>query len=1141
MRAFFRLTAVAFVLWLAVLDVSGAAGLEGQRDYSLPAGDAVTMLVRFSTESGVELMFSPDNLAGRKTKAIRGRYRALQALRRMLAGTGIEVEPMPGGIVLVHLGESARPEGGDPLSPQTSDAPSKMKTPSLARRAAAAFSALAATLAHSQTSSLQEGDDTVELSPFVVQTDTDVGYVAENTLAGSRLNSRLRDTASSIAVFTKEFLDDAGIVNIAELVEYSVNSELDTDSQGGAVAQNRIIGAHALVQGIQTRGMIASFGMDYFSSITPTDPYRVGRYEDSRGPNSILFGIGAPGGLFNESSKVAVLGRDFGNARYSLGSFGRGRFELDANKVLIPKKLAVSLAALDQENDGWRQFDFQDKERIFGSMTYRLRHNLTFTAMGEIGRDHNAIIRSFSDSEEMLAWYDNREAFGVNAVTVAPTTALPNAALQQLGIVGRDGNRTGNNRRAVFIENDGTVFDAIGTYLSGTYNTNAVRHPDGTPGVTASSIRFYDPDFYPLNMNASGPGMTRQTKLNNYTLSLDWQPTRNLSLNLAHNRQETDVTVHFMNGQNPVLRGDPNRTLGIGGAPNPYAGRLYFDGNWLRDLHYGRSTETRLTASYDWKPKRTWLGRHRIAAAFSRSDIVDWRTNSWLVLAGRPFNAAPSNANNRVTVRYYLDEGNFSTYRAGDWRTLPKTITFNGQTYETAWGNVAAGQDNGGMRQDMDSYLAAVQSTFWGGRIVSTLGYRHDDVDTLQLDHIDDPVRGAIVDLDPSRGILTKMSGRTRTAGLVFHATGKISLIANKSSNVGIPPLARTVFPDGRLAPFSEGEGEDYGVNFDLLEGRVNARLVRFKGSEVGRVTAAGAFSSTNTRVLEALEGALVGAGRPYSPEAWAGIVSELDPPASSVLSDFRSEGYEARVTANLTPNWRLVVNYSYTDSGRSNYGGEVVSFYGFQSDGPVYLQQGVSQDSTGRYVIDAGAYAPGGAVARWLELAAQHPSADPSTLTTSSNIVLAQEILNLVTNLNDTREQQQQRWGVRPHKVSLFTAYDFKSGRLKGLTFGGGYRWRSANIIGRNSGGAEITGRAIVNTDLMIAYTRKFRSLPGRFRFQINVTNIFDKQDIIPSRLSTSTGAPDGFEIPGGRGTAYSRFDLVQPRDVRFTTTYSF
>ena len=44
-------------------------------------------------------------------------------------------------------------------------------------------------------------DQVVELNPFVVQNDKDSGYLAANTLAGSRLNTSLKDTPASISVF----------------------------------------------------------------------------------------------------------------------------------------------------------------------------------------------------------------------------------------------------------------------------------------------------------------------------------------------------------------------------------------------------------------------------------------------------------------------------------------------------------------------------------------------------------------------------------------------------------------------------------------------------------------------------------------------------------------------------------------------------------------------------------------------------------------------------------------------------------------------------------------------------------------------------------------------------------------------------
>ncbi len=989
-----------------------------------------------------------------------------------------------------------------------------------------------------------EKNTPVELSPFVVNTSSDLGYVAENTLAGSRLNTKLRDTASSVAVFTKEFLDDAMITDLRELVEYTVNGEMDTNSQGASSEQNRIIGGHALTAGIQIRGLMASFGMDYFTSITPMDPYRVGRFEDSRGPNSILFGIGAPGGLLNQSSKVAETHRDSGAVRHGVGSFGRNRLEVDGNKVLVKDKLAVSVAALHQENGGWRAFDFQDKDRVFASVKYRPLRNLTLTAMGEKGRDINAVIRSFPDVEMALAWYDNRNARGVDAVSFVPNNALPTAAMQALGVTTRALAATGNNRVLTYIENDGTLFDARGTYLTGSYNVNTVRAPDGTPGVTATALRLNDPRLYPKNGNATGPGMFRDQTLKNYTLSADWQPTRNLIVNLAQNFQETEAVVNLMNGNSPILRGEPNRTLGVGGPANPYVGRLYFDGNWTRDIHYGQSRETRLSASYTLETKSKWLGTHRLAGAASRTNVWDERANSWLVLAGRPFNPAASNANNRVNVRNYITEGEAGTFRAGDWRKLPATLSFGGRSYELTYANVeSGGADNGGMRQEMDSLLGAVQSFWWSGRLVTTFGYRDDRVENIQLGYFDHPNRGDVVTRDLSKGIVNNFKGTTRTAGVVFHATNWLSVIANKSSNVGIPPLARTVFPEGKLAPLSKGEGEDYGLGFDLLDGRLNARVVYFTGSEIGRVTApvANLLRDRNIRVMDAFGTVLVGAGRPFTTAQWSELRAKYTPPVSSISSDFFAEGYEARVTANFTRNWRLVVNYSYTDSGRENLAPEALAWYGLKNNGPVLLQAGVTQNAQGEFVVNPGAFEANGAVAKWIELGRLAPGANLSTLQTVSGISVAQEIFDLIDTLNDEREAQLKRWGVRPHKISLFTAYDFRRGVLEGLTVGGGWRWRSANVIGSNSKGEEIIGKVVTGADAMVGYNWKPRGLKGRFRFQVNVNNVFNRTDFIPSRLAISETAPDGFVIPGGRGLAYSRYDLVAPREWRLTTTYSF
>jgi hypothetical protein len=99
---------------------------------------------------------------------------------------------------------------------------------------------------------------------------------------------------------------------------------------------------------------------------------------------------------------------------------------------------------------------------------------------------------------------------------------------------------------------------------------------------------------------------------------VDWQLSKNIFLNLGHNYQRTNVLINLLVNSDPTLRGDPNRTLGIGGPANPYVGRLYFDGNWNRDIAVRVYRESRVSLSYHFQPKAKWLGTHRLAGMLKR-------------------------------------------------------------------------------------------------------------------------------------------------------------------------------------------------------------------------------------------------------------------------------------------------------------------------------------------------------------------------------------------------------------------------------------------------------------------------------------------------------------------------------------------
>src|SRR5688500_12777147 len=71
----------------------------------------------------------------------------------------------------------------------------------------------------------KEDETVVELSPFEVKSTQDKGYAASSSLAGSRLNTDLKDVASAISVVTPEFFKDTGATDLKHILVYQTNTE----------------------------------------------------------------------------------------------------------------------------------------------------------------------------------------------------------------------------------------------------------------------------------------------------------------------------------------------------------------------------------------------------------------------------------------------------------------------------------------------------------------------------------------------------------------------------------------------------------------------------------------------------------------------------------------------------------------------------------------------------------------------------------------------------------------------------------------------------------------------------------------------------------------------------------------------------
>ena len=232
--------------------------------------------------------------------------------------------------------------------------------------------ASAQTIAPSSTpASARPTEPPVTLSPFEVRPEDDAGYQAMNTTSGSRLATSLRDTAAAISPFTPEFLSDIAATNVTEMLGYAANAELNAGDSEGAGFNNPRDFSSAGGEPFRIRGIPGGVSTDYVENAAPQDLYNIERAEVASGPNSILFGLGAPGGTVALTSKFATLRRNATSAKTVVGSWDYSRTELDHNQVIARNKFGVRLLGLYQDAKGWRKWDLNEQRRITGAFSWQ--------------------------------------------------------------------------------------------------------------------------------------------------------------------------------------------------------------------------------------------------------------------------------------------------------------------------------------------------------------------------------------------------------------------------------------------------------------------------------------------------------------------------------------------------------------------------------------------------------------------------------------------------------------------------------------------------------------------------------------------------------------------------------------------------
>jgi outer membrane receptor for ferric coprogen and ferric-rhodotorulic acid len=1157
--------ALAVILALAGLPLAHAAATPAAKAFDLPSDSAAVSLRQFASQSGLDVVFATEATANVRTNAVKGTFVPGDAINRLLAGTGLiaEQNPRTGALTILRSPNDPRV-----AQARTSDRPANSSESNASAAAGARSNA-------SASSRSTAGDGTVLLSPFEVRTDKDTGYIATNTLAGSRLNTRLADTPASISVMTKDFLNDIGALNVSQAMEYALSAS--NDIGGGGVQLGASTG-NGLIENdfnFQIRGYRrATQTRDFFPTLLDADSFNIDRVEVARGPNSLLFGIGGPGGIVNTTPKRADPNASFGELILRVGSWGRHRVAFDVNRELVKGKLGARANVLFQRADGFHDFESDDQDRGALTLTWRPTNSTTVRAGGELGRLHQNRVRPWSAGNNYGKWQANGSrmfAFGTPespAGTLAPnpSTVIDENYSQQFTSAGTGAPVNGLPART---DRDGIPGIEQRTAQTGTYNLFMDGPLAGKTlflGTRAQGARYYrtstgygnaagfntpfpitDESVYPHRANIAGPGQFVEIDYHTFGVAVEQRIGQSLFLEAAVNRTTrqflnrsvlgfSSISVQYdATSQLPTFRSDftynatpggPTTTgQGLGAlnfaqlVPNPLAGQMLVLYNPSYYKHENTLDDARVSASY--RLNLGWAGDHTLLGFVSRAesevDRRDFATGN--VDPAR----ATTNQFTNIPVRVrHVDvfSSNLADRGIPDpWNDpVPASNVIYGAPNERFTpGFLPSGRSHSRVR--IDSAAVAAHSAFFKRNLITTFGGRRDRIRVYNDGPVirDVPTQ-VVTGITPATRAAVDQSGNTYSVGAVLHVpwVRGVSIFGNKSTNFRDQSGAQR-FEDEALRPSREigpleGEGRDYGLKFGFLDGRLNATVTRF---EVAQTNAAVGFDGNVGSYINAIWTTIQNNG-PNTLQTDAQNPQGHHVGGSDTRAQ-KSTGWELELTANPTRGWRVSFNISKSENVVSGLGENVGA----------YLQKHRAE---------------------WQARSAlnYNTSAAPGFLTNSGG---TNTIGALVTGLDGilafTKSgENQTEVNIRPWNANVFTAYRFTEGFLKNLTLGGGVNHRGKAIVGVKAPTSPtdpdqrvqiFKGNAYYLVNGMIGYDLKPRD-KIRLRFQLNVENLLDNDEL--QVLASNYGIS---QPPLNTGTINKWYYHLEPRRYSLSMTVGF
>jgi outer membrane receptor protein involved in Fe transport len=629
-------------------------------------------------------------------------------------------------------------------------------------------------------------DEILELSPFVISSERETGWSANDTLSATRTKQPLKDVPIAIDAITADFMEDLGLFTADDVANFVSNVYaaplMENDNQQGGFA----------FRGLSTSGNLSR---NYFRWGIPNDTYNVERIDFGKGSNSLIFGEVEPGGMGSIFTK-RPQSRNFATTLGQYNSDGAYRFQLDLNRRLRPN-LSLRFNVVRRQEKTFQDASAYKFEGETLAVVWQPFKHTSIRIEGEQGK---------WDSTRGWASVRVREqsarGLGYNAAGTYYTSAGTWIIQSTLPSIDRGGGNGSAGGEPTLIEGgsfDVTMRNAAGA-LVGTKRVNGL----------------------PMHYNLRGAFDNQARPFNALSVSIE-QKAGPVNLELAYNHQAQHQDRNDNSFDGPI-------NLDVNGRP-------YMDATSDRKRFASEAHAFRGSAAYLWN-KFKWTQQLLVASAeYRENGSLNYRLqgyNAKKVLAGTASTIDISN--DRGRLRVYLDDPGFYSrafYDRMQFTNLPVTAAVDMRML----GFFASGTDaaDGTAWSRTASASVFASGKYFGGRLQSLVGVRRDESRLWEYrtsrylgpfnEAIAPPKRKAALPGDYTENQAMNQGANTMSGGLTWALTKDINVYGVYSESFRFQDAV--TFDNIRFGPIT-GVTKEIGLKGSLLEERVGFTVSAF-------------------------------------------------------------------------------------------------------------------------------------------------------------------------------------------------------------------------------------------------------------------------------------------------------------------------